>query len=61
MGKREWRHTRVEGGDLHQERVLIEENSIEEEQEQERKDWAKQRRRDQETGKVEPGSRGKGR
>lgn len=59
MAKREFRHTLIRGTDVYQERVIIEEKSIEEELEEEKKDWAKYRRRDQKTGKIEPGSQGK--
>ena len=59
MRKIQWRHTLIEGEDVYQERVLIEERPIEEQEEEERKEWAKYRRRDQKTGKVEPGSQGK--
>lgn len=59
MTKQEWRHTLILGGKAHQERVLIEEKKIEDEIEEEERDWAKYHRRDQTTGKVEPGG-GKG-
>ena len=59
MPKKEWRHTRIEGDDVYQERVVIEEKLISQQDEEEKKEWAKYRRRDQATGKVEPGSQGK--
>ncbi|MBA7705209.1 hypothetical protein ES703_114033 [subsurface metagenome] len=59
MAKQEWRHTRIEGNDVYQERVVLEEKLIEEEIKEEEKDWANYRRRNQKTGKVEPGSHGK--
>ena len=59
MGKKEWRHTTIEGNDVYQERVIFEEKLISEQDEEEKKEWGKYRRRDQKTGKVEPGSQGK--
>lgn len=55
MGKKEWRHTLILGGEAHQERVLIEEKKIKDEVKEEKQDWAQYHRRDQATGKVEPG------
>ena len=57
--KREWRHTRIEGADVYQERVVFEEKLISEQNEEEKKEWGKYRQRNQKTGKIEPGSQGK--
>lgn len=57
--KREWRHTRIEGADVYQERVVFEEKLLSEEDEDEKKEWAEYRKRDQKTGKIEPGSKGR--
>jgi len=59
MAKQEFRHTLVRGTDIYQEKVLLKEKPIEEELEEEKKDWAKYRVRDQTTGKIKPGSQGK--
>ena len=59
MAKQEFRHTLIRGSDVYQERVILEEKPTEQEIEEEKKDWAKYRRREQTTGIIEPGSQGK--